>query len=446
MEDDTARARREGPLAIQLLKQPELINPQVRCAFSKLPGELREQIWRLSLRRYEDFNSLYNINDVWARPGHAAPLRVAVQLLLTCRAIYVETFLTPFLVNPIEVYEVDLTYTPRASPITRGQWDWAANELPFWVFNPQFHYTRPLGPYPRATLLTCNKQNLLSCSKLKTWQFANISSVEIIVDQARLEGYSLRNVAGIIGTLERHKGYKVVGNANMKAFSFLEPKDLQYDGLFSRKITHLTLRMNRANWSLWESGPEDYQTEPVRILQLEPMIQRILEYGLPLQESFPMARGYEARKAGREPDFKERQGGWGLQIGKYWPDLTTLELALETFACKKEQLDYVVQCAKLWTFPLEEGFHLCWDGKEEVVRWRGAYSYGYYECMFSRLHMDHPWYTERNTFRRTEAQDSTLIQWRPTTEDDAAVEAQEFVIHTLTFEKRRNTYRRSDRV
>ncbi|KAI1781290.1 hypothetical protein F4818DRAFT_436483 [Hypoxylon cercidicola] len=92
--------------------------------------------------------------------------------------------------------------------------------------------------------------------------------------------------------------------------------------------------------------------------------------------SLAMIRGREARKEDTEPDFAldnfEKEGRCGSQISEYWPDLSTLEIALETFACKQGQLDCVVDCAKLWTFPLEDGYHLVWDGKVELVNWRGA--------------------------------------------------------------------------
>ncbi|KAI0145766.1 hypothetical protein F4776DRAFT_607879 [Hypoxylon sp. NC0597] len=419
----------EGPLAIQLLKRPESIDRQALCPFSKLPIELREQIWRLSLRRFEDLNKLYKIDNFFARPGQAAPFRIAVELLLTCRAIYVETFLTPFLVNSLEFYDGDPIDPSRSALLTQTLWD-DGLERSLWNL--------------RATLLPSDNLDLVLSDSLKMWQFANISSVDITVRQSHLENRTLEEVAQKVGTIGRHEGHGLVSCGIPGGALFLKPEDTGNEGgLVCRKITHLTLRINHTDWRAWKWRPYEYQENACKRLQLEPLIKRTSERERLEENTLPMTRGYEARKAGHEPDFGEKQGGWGLQIGEHWPDLTTLELVLETFACKKEQLDYVVQCAKLWTFPSEDGFHLCWNGKEDAVRWRGAESYSHYE-MEPPWSNFRSWYKMENTFRRTEAQDSTLIKWRPTTEDDAADEAQEFVIHTLIFEKRRNTYWWSD--
>ncbi|KAI0835616.1 hypothetical protein F5Y06DRAFT_123236 [Hypoxylon sp. FL0890] len=401
----TAQRKKEEktPLAIELLKRPDSINPQALCPiFTKLPRELREQIWDQALTFYEDLDNLYIINDRVARPGQAAPLRVAVNLFLTCRFIYIETFLKPFLVNPIAVFDGDTRDIPQANPLTRATWD------------------------------------PLTCSKLKLWQFANISSVEMTVQQYMLEGGTLERVARLVGTIGRHKGYESRGYTTQGYASFIEPKALENDAgepsenlLIGRKITHLKLRMNRTDWWSWSSRPEDCERDLSDRLRLEPMINVTCIMAKP-ENSLAMTRGYEARKAGHEPNFEldefEKQGRWGLQIGKYWPDLLTLDLVLETFACKKAQLDYVVQCAKLWTFPLEDGYQLSWNRKEEVVRWRGAQSYAYHDM--------ESWLTGQNTFRTTKAEDPALIKWRPTTEEDP--EGQEFIIRTLTFERKRN--------
>ncbi|KAI1144223.1 hypothetical protein F5Y05DRAFT_364060 [Hypoxylon sp. FL0543] len=401
----TAQLKKEQktPLAIELLKRPASINPQALCPiFAKLPRELREQIWDLALTRYEDLNNLYNIKDRVARPGQAAPLRIAVKLLLTCRAIYVESFLKPFLLNPMAVFDGDAVDIPGRNPLTRATWD------------------------------------PLTCYKLKFWQFANISSVEITAQQFTLEGGTLERVARLVGTRERHKGYESRGYTIAGYPSFVEPKESRNDAgepsknlLIGRKITHLKLRMNRTDWWSWSSHPADCESTPSDRLRLEPMIN-VTDIEAKPENNLAMTIGYEARKAGREPDFGlddfEKQGRWGLQIGEYWPDLVTFELVLETFACKKAQLDYVVQCAKLWSFPLNDRYQLSWNGKEDAVRWRGAQLYD---------HDDAEWWSfEQNTFRSTKAEDPTLIQWRPTTEDDSA--GQEFIIRTLTFERKRN--------
>ncbi|KAI1476851.1 hypothetical protein F4774DRAFT_420480 [Daldinia eschscholtzii] len=416
---DTARRKAEQrvPLASEILRHPDSIESQLQSPlFGKLPRELRDLVWRYSLTRYEDLDNLYDIQKRYARPGQAAPLRVAVQLLETCRAIYVEAYLTPFQVNPIIIFHGDGGDIPPVVPLMR------TTEDPF------------------------------LCKKLKFWQFANISSVETTLQQVNLEGGGLERISRLVGTLGRHDGQESRGYAATGYACFVSPTEPDKTAgevsseeipdsplpslpnpLIGRKITHLSIRMSRTDWWGWSSRPEEYISSPEERLRLEPMINVTHLWSRP--ENFSaMTTGYESRKAGEEPDFGlddfEKQGRWGLQVKEYWPDLTTLDLVLETFSCKKTQLDYVTQCAKLWTFPLENGFHLVWNGKEEAIRWRGARSYEYED------HQD--WFRNENVPRDTEAQDSTKIQWRPSpSNDEDDRESQEFVIRTLTFERKR---------
>ncbi|KAF3063604.1 hypothetical protein GL218_01359 [Daldinia childiae] len=415
---DPARCKMEQrvPLASEILDHPDSINSQLQSPlFGKLPRELRDLIWRFSLTRYEDLDQLYDIQKPYARPGQAAPLRVAVQLLQTCRAVYVEAFLTPFQVNPIVVFHGNNNDIPPGIPLMR------------------------------------TTEDQVLCRKLRFWQFANISSVEITLQQVNLEGGGLERVSRLIGTIGRHHGHESRGYAVTGYASFVSPTEPdrstseadskeEYNNqlsslpnpLIGRKITRLSIRMSRTDWWGWESRPDEGDVSPSARLRLEPMINVTDLWKRPANY-LAMTKGYEARKAGNEPDFQlddfEKQGRWGSQIREYWPDLTTLELVLETFSCKKNQLDNVVQCAKLWTFPLEDGFHLAWNGKEELIRWRGAQSYKY-------EHYD--WFRAHNVPQATEAQSSEAIQWRPSQRSSRSDKnSQEFIIQTLTFERKR---------
>jgi hypothetical protein len=57
------------------------------------------------------------------------------------------------------------------------------------------------------------------------------------------------------------------------------------------------------------------------------------------------------------------------------PDLKTLQLVLETFKVKEEQLECVVNCAKTWRFnddgeaKEKEKWVLVWDGEIVEKRW-----------------------------------------------------------------------------
>jgi hypothetical protein len=72
------------------------------------------------------------------------------------------------------------------------------------------------------------------------------------------------------------------------------------------------------------------------------------------------------RRANQHPAYSKT---WGATIGRL-PDLKMLELILETFLVKKHQLDTVVECAKLWKFPLKDtDFELVYDGNLESMKW-----------------------------------------------------------------------------
>ncbi|KAI1801909.1 hypothetical protein F4811DRAFT_555407 [Daldinia bambusicola] len=404
------------PLASEILERLESVDSQLQSPlFGKLPGELRVLVWRYALTRYEDIDHLYDIQRPYARPGQAAPLRVAVQLLETCRAVYIEAYLIPFQVNPIMIFHGDHSDVPPAMPLMR------------------------------------TVENPFQCRKLKYWQFANISSVETTLQQANLEGGGLERVSRLVGTKGRHHGQESRGYAVTGYACFVPPAEPEAstskadskevsdsplpplpNPLVGRKITHLSVRLSRTDWWSWENRTDEYTVAPEERIRLEPMINVTRLWGRPENYS-AMTKGYEARKAGEEPDFQlddfEKQGRWGTQIGEYWPDLTTLDLVLETFFCKRDQLNYVAQCAKLWTFPLEDGFHLAWNGKEEAVQWRGAQSYRY------ERHQD--WFKTENVPGGTEAQGYTKIRWRQSPDTSEDGEGQEFVIRTLTFERKR---------
>ncbi|KAI0181253.1 hypothetical protein GGR52DRAFT_567488 [Hypoxylon sp. FL1284] len=387
-----AKEYSKTPLATKLFEQPESIDPQSSCyIFGKLPIEVRELIWRFTLTRYEDLNDPYALDERCARPGQAAPLRIDLDLLLTCRAAYVETFLLPFQLNSLLVHD--------------GDWD----------------------DLPHKVALLCLPNNLLRCSQLKPWQLAQISSVEMTVQQYALEGGSVDRVSRLVGAQPRHKGHESRGHTLQNYASFVPPRPDETQNLFvGRKITNLTIRMSRTDWWSWSSSPDEGEESASERLRLEPMVNTTSYHFV-----HAMTQGYEARKEGREPEFGlddfEKQGRWGSLLSEYWPDLKTFNLVLETFACKKDQLDYVVKCAKLWTFPLEDGYHLVWDGKEESLRWRGASYYGY--------EVREPWIEMGNT-TESGVGVGTPISWSPNEDGDDA--SQEFIIKTLTFERRKN--------
>ncbi|KAI1159151.1 hypothetical protein F5B18DRAFT_40378 [Nemania serpens] len=413
----TARRKAEKlPLAVQILDDPSSVNQQRGSPlFAKLPAELRELVWDYALTGYEDLDAPYPLDKPYARPGQAAPLRIAVDLLLTCRAVYLEAFLVPFHVNPMTVFDGHPDVVPPDNP------------------------------------LQCTPSNLRLCRKLRPWQFANIRSVDMSVQQFMLEGGAIERVSRLSGNKGRHEGHEARGFTLAGYASFGPAKELNIPAgdmplrpgvaetrelltrsiFMGKKITHLTLRMSRTDWWAWTSCPQAGNEDPHQALRLEPMINVTQRR----ETSAAMHEGYEARKEGRQPDFNldefEMQGRWGMQFAEYWPDLQTLELVLETYAMKESQLDSVVKSAKLWTFPLPDGRQLEWDRKEESrVEWCGASEYGY----DSELGMS--WLKDLHEPR---SEETLITKWRPTTNDETpAGPPQEFVMKSLVFVRRRS--------
>ncbi|KAH6874651.1 hypothetical protein BKA70DRAFT_1350031 [Coprinopsis sp. MPI-PUGE-AT-0042] len=67
------------------------IHPQIDSPlFSKIPPEIREEIFTLSVSSYLDDSQTYPFHSYWYRPGYTAPRKTSLSLLLTCKAIYGE--------------------------------------------------------------------------------------------------------------------------------------------------------------------------------------------------------------------------------------------------------------------------------------------------------------------------------------------------------------------
>ncbi|KAI1375844.1 hypothetical protein F4677DRAFT_102441 [Hypoxylon crocopeplum] len=413
LREEMTRGKDEPPLAIKLLENSDSINPQMQSpVFAKLPKEIRELIWGFALTRYEDFDTRppYDINTYFARPGQAGVLRIDVDLLRTCRTVYVETFLTPFQVNPLAVFDGDDLNIPPWDPLMRTL------KHPF------------------------------QCDKLRTWQFANLRAVDLSVHQYELEGGSLERVSRLVGALGRHKGYENQGITVDGHASFAQPAAVDGNGnsssetqdvadshpsalqklLIGRKITHLTIRMSRIDLWTWNC----YATDLIfRRLRLEPMINTT-HFSKPYN-CLAMVAGHDERICGREPEFEmneeEKLGCWGTKFKEYWPDLTELKLVLETMSFKENQLEDVVTCAKLWTFPLDDEYHLAWNGRvETTTRWQGGVAYPY-GC-------DVEWLDIENS-ARIKSWDSTLRQW---TTRKVSQCGYVFVVRALTYERKRN--------
>ena len=198
----------------------------------------------------------------------------------------------------------------------------------------------------------------------------------------------------------------------------------------AKPLTHLTIRMNRTDWWSWTDRPEAASQGPEKRLRLEPAIN-ITEKGF---NAHAMEEGERTRKEGKTPRFNldsfEQEGRWGEHIREFWPDLQTLELRLETFAAKESQLDYVIQCAKLWTFNMDERSCLKWADPIDEMRWRGVDRYWYAR--------EAAWTIEETTppQRTTSRFFKSLISLGRDNDAKEPKLGQDFVVKTITYRRK----------
>lgn len=117
----SAKSQKREPLALDLLHHPEKVNDQVQCPlYTVLLPEIREVIWQYALQQYEDDRHVNDASQRWVRPGYWKKLSVAMELLFTCRAVYVETFFFPVANNDVHVYNGDAKDCPTHIPLHTG--------------------------------------------------------------------------------------------------------------------------------------------------------------------------------------------------------------------------------------------------------------------------------------------------------------------------------------
>lgn len=287
---------------------------------------------------------------------------IARNLLLTCRAVYLETYLLPITLNPVQ--------------------------FP--------HFDAYAGFKPRGML---------------PWQFANIQALDITVQQIAIEGDCLANfIYGPNGCqpTARHKGVYVAPYMGLRNSTGVSGRDCEFNLLpaktnaprirltdaltqmdlhegfemplsemrlhRAKPLIHLTLRIPARNWWTWTADPTSTNATHHH-LGLDPAVGD----GSVDLNSRPtctkMQELAQQRRNGHHPPPPSRlqrlnqDKGWAHIISKL-PDIKTLELVLETFSEKKAQLDAVVGCAQTWRFPILNSQHeLAWDGKIEESTW-----------------------------------------------------------------------------
>ena len=304
--------------------QHDNINEQKQSElFNRLPAEIRDLVWQYALLVYSDPINSYHETQRYCRPGQDGIPRIALDLLLTCRAIYCETFELPLRLNALTYYDGD-----------------------------------PKDLRPKFLL------GFDALEKLAPWQLAILNTVDLRLQQCKLENDSLGVVANWLRKTDelkrRSPEHRPSGAMNVDSINDTAPEN----------ITHLIIRLGRTDWWTWEHPasfpPVDQQ------LALDPALGWIQYYRRPTKPQ--MLQEAEHRRLGEHHEYTYRSG-WGSQVSKF-RHLRTLELILETFRVKKTQLDAVVDCAKTWKFPMQHGYELRFS-TVEVSQWQGVNGYGY---------------------------------------------------------------------
>ena len=104
------------PTAVAIITSRPYINPQIASPlFSTLPAEIRSHIFYYALLAYPDPARPYSKHSYCYRPGYTHARAITVNLLLTCRRVYLETDLLPVIHNEHIIWGVEKSRIPPGS-------------------------------------------------------------------------------------------------------------------------------------------------------------------------------------------------------------------------------------------------------------------------------------------------------------------------------------------
>ncbi|CAI6334221.1 unnamed protein product [Periconia digitata] len=407
IEDCEFYGRPVEPLAFYL---PPLrdVNQQMQSRLYTIPKEIRDLIFEYALA--DDGAPSFNCDNVFRRRAYGTIPSVdcACTLLQTCKAVYLEAYRLPFLLNGYLAYRTKLYY---------GRHDGSRFDSPS---RPNMERIAP-WQYALIQRIDMSLQQVSLESRL-------VTEIELWQPALRYEGaycspryynslhswnssdppeVSSHNFKLVPATIENSPYGPEDGNkVQLPRWDMVEFEGPDYDeynetytqvckvmgkftaaAMVARRLTHLTLRLSRTDWWTWEDDPNT--TDNDKQLALDPFLGGRKSRPL-LHEMVELAN---MRRAGYHPAYDDMpptpaswslthpvnstpwyhepdNDTWGAAIG-IMPDLKTFELVLETFAPKKRQLETVVECARTWKFPLKgTEYELVCDNKVEALQWR----------------------------------------------------------------------------
>ncbi|KAL6706412.1 hypothetical protein ACN47E_005518 [Coniothyrium glycines] len=364
------------PLAWSL-QDGDVSNQDSCILFSRLPSELRNLIWEFALTDETSFPpdreqaTKQSVRERSLAPGGTIPTLypsdIGFGLLSTCRAIYLETYLLPLILNPYYRWKNSMPQNRflHWQCASKQSFDMTVQQIALEensAFSPLVlkdsmcnvgarHEGVYIIPYP---------QSLRTHLKLDESPYSQDGSLAMIPAN------------GLDGKQKLTHVLRNAGKVELPTIVLIPPT-LRVTR--ARPLVSLTIRLGRMDWWTWTDDPDS--TNPLHQLGLDPAVGTGKHHENARATAGTMQYFAEERRAGRfqdgrmltEQEKKYADCGWGRHIAAL-PDLKSLEFILETFAPKTSQLDKVVECAKTWTFPIQGARRvLSWNGEVEPKRW-----------------------------------------------------------------------------
>ena len=113
--EETSGVLEERPLHLKEHCNLDLLSQEQSLFFSKLPAELRDDVYRFALSDYEDIEEAYSDDTCYKRPGYLAKRRTDTALLRACQRIYLEAWHIPWIVKEHTVYLTSHDRKPEGS-------------------------------------------------------------------------------------------------------------------------------------------------------------------------------------------------------------------------------------------------------------------------------------------------------------------------------------------
>lgn len=358
------------PLAWNI--EHELVRTQNMCPlFTLLPKEIRELVFEFALTddKGQSLDSLIKRNISRAKmrlQTQESSNDIAVNLLRTCRAVYMETWTLPLSLNPYIVYDLHAPARMGMKLYELLPWQFALMQS----LDITLQQTALEGPMLQRYLRrgAWRPDERSNGAYITPRRYKSLRGPRAMIEYPDSFNFSLIPTSTLTNheIQPRHFLSHLLGHRDDYSNDSAPPWPSAMRVMLAKPITSLTLRLQHSDWWSWTDDPAS--TEPLHHLGLDPCVGDGRAHPL-VRPTAPRMRALaEARRAGNHPDVVP-DVGWADAVSQM-RDLRSLELVLETYAAKKRQLEDVVEASKTWVFPLAETkFELAWDGQVGLSSW-----------------------------------------------------------------------------